>query len=186
MRLSELATTRLSGFRRELVDGEEAWSLDIIGKGSKLRTVTAFDEVRTLLEQHHEDMDAAGVGFDARVERLQAPNSLPTTAAGDRMAGSGQGLDGTVGEAGGRHCRTYCKRNTGTLGGLSWGSSSALPRAVVRTGLGVPFLEHQQPSQADRYDAQERSALYKVLIASFESSPSRRRRAKEHLARPTS
>lgn len=72
VRLSELATTRLKGFRRELVDGEDAWLLDIIGKSGKLRTVMVFDEIKTLVEQHHQDMDATGLGFDARVDRSGA------------------------------------------------------------------------------------------------------------------
>jgi hypothetical protein len=40
------------------------------------------------MEQHHADMDAAGVGFEDAVKRVQVPNSLPTTAAGERMAAS--------------------------------------------------------------------------------------------------
>jgi site-specific recombinase XerD len=102
LRLSELATTRLKGFRRELVDGQEAWLLDVIGKGGKPRTVMVFDEIKTLLEQHHQDMDAAGLGFDARVERVQAPNSLPVTAAGERMAGADHGLGDSIGEGPGQ------------------------------------------------------------------------------------
>jgi len=86
LRLSELATTRMKGLRQELVDGESAWLLDVIGKGGKLRTVMVFDDIKALMEQHHADMDAAGVGFEDAVKRVQVPNSLPTTAAGERMA----------------------------------------------------------------------------------------------------
>ena len=65
----------------------------MIGKGGKLRTVMVFDDIKVLMERHHADMDAAGVGFEDAVKRVQVPNSLPTTAAGERMAAGGPGAD---------------------------------------------------------------------------------------------
>ena len=164
---SEVATTQLKGFRRELVDGQQAWLLDVIGRGGQLQTGIVFNEIKALLEQHHQDMDAAGLGFDARVDRAQGPNSLPATAAGVRMTETGPGLDGAIADAGGRHCRTLCGKSTGTLGGLSWASSGALPSRRDLDRLGVPFSDHQQQPQADCYGALERSAIYKVLRRFF-------------------
>ena len=83
------------------------------------------------------------------------------------MTETGPGLDGAIADAGGRHCRTLCGKSTGTLGGLSWASSGALPSRRDLDRLGVPFLDHQQPPQADCYGALERSAIYKVLRRFF-------------------
>jgi integrase len=168
LRLSELATTRLKGFRRERVDGEDVWLLDVIGKGGKPRTVMVFDPIKALLEQHHQDMDAAGLGFDARVDRVQTPHSLPTTAAaGERMVGTGAGLDIALGDAGVQALQDTLRdehRN-------AWRPVvGILKRPPPRRGLdrlGLPFLDREQPSQADRYGALERSAIYKVLRRFF-------------------
>jgi integrase len=158
----------LRGFRRELVDGQEAWLLDVIGKGGKPRTVMVFDEIKTLLEQHHQDMDAAGLGFDARVERVQAPNSLPITAAGERMSATSQGLDDMASQwVRGRHCRTPCAAEHQEAWRPLVGILKRPPPRRDLDRLGVPFLDHQQPSQADRYGALERSAIYKALRRFF-------------------
>lgn len=167
LRLSELATTRLRGFRRELVDGEEAWLLDVIGKGGKLRTVMVFDEIKTLLEQHHQDMDAAGLGFDARVAKVQAPNSLPITAAGERMSATSQGLDEGIAEGAGQALQDALRSEHQEAWRPLVGILKRPPPRRDLDRLGVPFLDHQQPSQADRYGALERSAIYKVLRRFF-------------------
>jgi hypothetical protein len=159
LRLSELATTRLKGFRRERVDGEDAWLLDVIGKGGKLRTVMVFDEIKALLEQHHRDMDAAGLGFDARVDRVQAPSSLPTTAAGERMAGSGQVLDSATAEPEGQALQDALREEHRNAWRPLVGILKRPPPRRDLDRLGVPFLDRQQPSQADRYGALERSAI---------------------------
>lgn len=167
LRLSELATTRLKGFRREPVDGQEAWLLDVIGKGGKPRTVMVFDEIKTLLEQHHQDMDAAGLGFDARVERVQAPNSLPVTAAGERMAGAGHGLGDSIGEGAGQALQDALRTEHREAWRPLVGILKRPPPRRDLDRLGVPFLDREQPSQADRYGALERSAIYKALRRFF-------------------
>ena len=167
LRLSELATTRLKGFRRELVDGQEAWLLDVIGKGGKPRTVMVFDEIKTLLEQHHQDMDAAGLGFDARVERVQAPNSLPVTAAGERMAGADHGLGDSIGEGPGQALQDALRTEHREAWRPLVGILKRPPPRRDLDRLGVPFLDREQPSQADRYGALERSAIYKALRRFF-------------------
>ena len=167
LRLSELATTRLRGFRRERVDGEEAWLLDVIGKGGKLRTVMVFDEIKTLLEQHHQDMDAAGLGFDARVARVQAPNSLPITAAGERMSATSQGLDDGIAVGAGQALQDALRSEHQEAWRPLVGILKRPPPRRDLDRLGVPFIDHQQPSQADRYGALERSAIYKVLRRFF-------------------
>ncbi len=167
LRLSELATTRLKGFRRELVDGQEAWLLDVIGKGGKPRTVMVFDEIKTLLEQHHQDMDAAGLGFDSRVERVQAANSLPTTAAGERMAGTGHELDSRLDDGVGQALQGALRAEHQQAWRPLVGILKRPPPRRNLDRLGVPFLDRELPSQADRYGALERSAIYKALRRFF-------------------
>lgn len=62
-RILKLAATRHKGSWSELVDGHEAWLPDVIGKGGELRTMMIFDDIKTLLKQHRQDMDAADLGF---------------------------------------------------------------------------------------------------------------------------
>jgi hypothetical protein len=176
LRLSELATTRLKGFRRELVDGEEAWLLDVIGKGGKLRTVMVFDEIKTLLEQHHQDMDAAGLGFDARVARVQAPNSLPITAAGERMAGPLKDSTTASQRVRGRHCRTRCAASTRKPGVPSLGSSSALPLAVIWTGSACrswTTSSHLRLTAMARWSARRSTRRCVASSATWPSPPQR-------------
>ena len=141
--------------------------LDVIGKGGKPRTVMVFDEIKTLLEQHHRDMDAAGLGFDSRVERVQAANSLPTTAAGERMAGTGHELDSRPDEGWGRHCRTRCGQSTNRPGGPSSGSSSALP--APQSGPARRSVPGSRTAVAGRplRRTLERSAICKALRRFF-------------------
>ena len=165
LRLSELATTRMKGLRQELVDGESAWLLDVIGKGGKLRTVMVFDDIKVLMERHHADMDAAGVGFEDAVKRVQVPNSLPTTAAGERMAASNQGAEAAVsmGHALQDALRAEHLQAWRPLIGI-------LRQPPPRRDLdarGVPFVDRERPAQADRYGALERSAIYGLLRRFF-------------------
>lgn len=148
LRLSELATTRMRGFRRERVDGEDVWLLDVVGKGGKPRAVVVFDEVKALLERHHADMDAAGLGFDPAVARVQQPASAPRTAAAERSAVAAGGSDDP---AGWRPLVGILKRPP--------------PRRTLDAlGVGRP---DPAPAQADRYGALERSALYQSLRRFF-------------------
>jgi site-specific recombinase XerD len=165
LRLSELATTRMKGLRQELVDGESAWLLDVIGKGGKLRTVMVFDDIQALMERHHADMDDAGVGFEDAVERVQVPNSRPTTAAGERMAAGSTGADAVVptGNALQGALRAEHLQAWRPLIGI-------LRRPPPRRDLdarGVPFVDRECPAQADRYGALERSAIYGLLRRFF-------------------
>jgi site-specific recombinase XerD len=165
LRLSELATTRMKGFRRELVDGESAWLLDVIGKGGKLRTVMVFDDIKALMERHHADMDAVGVGFEEAVNRVQVPNSRPITAAGERMATGDLEADAAVSTGGALQdaLRTEHLQAWRPLIGI-------LRRPPPRRdldALGVPFVDRERPAQADRYGALERSAIYRLLRRFF-------------------
>jgi len=165
LRLSELATTRMKGLRQELVDGESAWLLDVIGKGGKLRTVMVFDDIKVLMERHHADMDAAGVGFEDAVKRVQVPNSLPTTAAGERMAAGDQGAGAVAPTSNALQDALRAEHLQGwrPLIGI-------LRRPPPRRDLdarGVPFVDRERPAQADRYGALERSAIYGLLRRFF-------------------
>ena len=167
LRLSELATTRLKGFRREVVDGEEAWLLDVIGKGGKQRTVMVFDDIKALLDRHHRDMDAAGLGFDAGVEKIQVSNSLPITAAGDRMAAAGRGFDRSVAGSAGQAFQDALQAERREAWRPLVGILKRPPPRRKLDALGLPLLDRQQSSQADRYGALERSAIYKLLRRFF-------------------
>lgn len=167
LRLSELATTRLKGFRRALVDGQEAWLLDVIGKGGKPRTVMVFDEIKTLLDRHHQDMNAAGLGFDSRVTKVQTANSLPTTAAGERMAGTGHVVNSSLGEDVEQALQDALQAEHQQAWRPLVGILKRPPPRRNLDRLGVPFLDREQPSQADRYGALERSAIYKTLRRFF-------------------
>lgn len=145
LRLSELATARVRGLRRERVDGEDVWLLDVVGKGGKPRSVVVFDEVKALIDRHHADMQAAGLGLDPAVARVQRPASAPRTAAAERA----QSAEGDA--AGWRPLVGILRRPP--------------PRRTLdERGVGVP---DPAPAQADRYGALERSALYQSLRRFF-------------------
>lgn len=145
LRLSELATTRWRGFRRERVDGEDVWLLDVVGKGGKPRSVVVFDEVKALVERHHADMQAAGVGHDPAVARVQLPASAPRTAAAARAQAAEDDAEGW------RPLVGILRRPP--------------PRRML-DALGVGMRD-PAPAQADRYGALERSALYQSLRRFF-------------------
>ena len=154
--------TRLNGFRGKLVEGEEAWRLNVLGMGQRLRTVMALDKIKHPSDQHHLNMGAADLYLDAQVDRVSASNNLPTTAIGARMAAQSRSRRRTPGgwEEGGRHCRTRCGRN-------AWRTLvRILKRPTLRWDLDQLvelLLDHQPPSQTDRNGAWERSAIYKAL-----------------------
>ncbi|MGL4188095.1 MAG: phage integrase family protein [Sphaerotilus sulfidivorans] len=165
LRLSELATTRMKGFRRELVDGEPAWLLDVIGKGGKLRTVMVFDDIKALMARHHADMDAAGVGFEEGVERVQVPNSRPTTAAGECMAAGDPGAAAAVST--GHPLQDALRAEHLQAWRPLIGILRRPPPRRNLDALGVPFVDRERPAQADRYGALERSAIYGLLRRFF-------------------
>lgn len=167
LRLSELATTRMKGFREEQVDGQSAWLLEVVGKGGKLRTVVVLEHVKALIEQHHRDMDAAGLGFDPSVSRVQIPGSLATSAAGERTlrrgddrAPSASSLSaGSLADALEREALHAWRPLVGIL-------RRPPPRRRL-DHLGVAFVDRAASSQADRFGALERSAIYKLLRRFF-------------------
>ncbi|MBS0305766.1 MAG: tyrosine-type recombinase/integrase [Proteobacteria bacterium] len=171
LRLSELATTRWRGLRRERVDGQDVWLLDVVGNAGRTRSVVVFDDVRALLEQHQRDMDAAGLGFDARVQRIQAPGAAPGGAADRRRADTGGGTDGRLGPA--AHARPHDGPHDEVRGEPrdAWrplvGILRRPPPRRDLDPLGVPFVDRERPSQADRYGALERSGIYKLLRRFF-------------------
>jgi integrase len=130
--------------------------------------VMVFDPIKALLEQHHQDMDAAGLGFDARVDRVQTPHSLPTTtAAGERMVGTGAGLDIALGDAGVQALQGTVRDEHRNAWRPLVGILKRPPPRRRLDRLGLPFLDRERPSQADRYGALERSAIYKALRRFF-------------------
>ena len=167
LRLSELATTRMKGFRQEQVDGEPAWLLDVVGKGGKLRTVVVLHHVKALIEQHHRDMDAAGVGFDPSITRVQLPGSLAATAAGERSLSRGgertvSRIDPVGGDLAGALEREAKQAWRPLIGILR----RPPPRRKL-DHLGVAFVDREESTQADRFGALERSAIYKLLRRFF-------------------
>ncbi|WP_162520746.1 phage integrase family protein [Pseudaquabacterium pictum] len=146
--LSELATTRLRALRRSSVDGEPAWLLELVGRAGRTRTVLVPNEVHALLGQHHRDMDAAGLGFDSAVARVQAPCPAPGSDAQGAAASTSPQDDPQAWRP---------------LLGI-------LRRPPPRRGLdalGLPVVDRAQPTQADRHGALERSAIDKLLRRFF-------------------
>lgn len=166
LRLSELATTRMKGFRQEEVDGEPAWLLEVIGKGGKLRTVVVLDHVKALLEQHHRDMDAAGVGFDPTVSRVQVPGSLATTAAGERALSRSAERPSTAARADDNLANALEREAQQAWRPLVGILRRPPPRRKL-DHLGVAFVDRKESTQADRFGALERSAIYKLLRRFF-------------------
>jgi site-specific recombinase XerD len=167
LRLSELATTRMKGFREEQVDGESAWLLEVVGKGGKLRTVVVLDHVKALIEQHHRDMDAAGLGFDPSVSRVQVPGSLATTAAGERSLRRGNVQTASASDPSGGGLAEALAREALHAWRPLVGILRRPPPRRKLDHLGVAFVDRAASSQADRFGALERSAIYKLLRRFF-------------------
>ena len=169
MRLAELTTARMKGLRREVIDGEDAWILEIVGKGGKERQVMVLDDVKNLIEAHHADMDAAGTGYREEVSRVTLP-AAPKSAAGEaivgaRELGQGSGLPGgrAVGDAdiAAALQADHVERWRPLVGILR----EPPPRRVI-DALGIAQTT-PAPWQADRFGALERSALYQSLRRFF-------------------
>jgi len=74
LRLVELVTTRRRQITRTLVEGQEVWLMNVLGKGGKEREVVLFDDVKQLLDAHHQDMhNAETVGGGDWLRTLDAP-----------------------------------------------------------------------------------------------------------------
>lgn len=83
LRLIELVTTRRGAITREIVDGESVWLAKIVGKGGKVREVMIYEDIKTLMDQHHADMDSVGTSFDPasrRVREVNNPDATPSAA----------------------------------------------------------------------------------------------------------
>ena len=169
LRLSELTTTRMRGFRRDVVDGEAAWLLDVVGKGGKQRTVVVFDEVKELIEHHHRDMQAAGLGLNPEVARVQIAESRPKAAAAARVDAqaraqfaSSERNDQAAADVLAQALRTEMEAEWEPLIGII---RRPPPRRRLDS-LGIPFKDSAS-AQADRFGALEPSALYQSLRRFF-------------------
>lgn len=156
LRLIEIATARMSGLREVTVDGAKSWMLDVVGKGGKIRSVMVYEDIKDLINAHHADMEAAGIGFDPGVADVRAlygtssQTTLPSPAgaslASRLTAGAGPDLRPLVG---------------------------ALRKPPPRWSLddnGVALLPKgpgHAPQNADRYGALDPSALYQSLKRLF-------------------
>lgn len=163
LRLAELTTARLRGLRRERVDGEDAWVLDVVGKGGKPRTVVVFDDVKALIDAHQADMERAGVGLDPEVtlvRTVQAPaRTAPPSPA---PAAPGAPPPGRVGDELAEIARR--SRDDGLRPLI--GALRRPPPQRRLDELGLPVRD-EVGRHADRYGALERSALYQSLRRFF-------------------
>jgi len=96
LRLSEMSTTRRSALETVTVDGEEATLLHVVGKGNKARKVVLFDDVRALLEQHHEDMAARDTAFEPETPGVRALHGELGALAHARPAAAHRPLIGAL------------------------------------------------------------------------------------------
>jgi integrase len=134
LRLSEMVTTRRSAMEVMSVDGQEVTILNVIGKGNKPREVVLFDDVRLLIKQHHDDMDARDTAFE------------PDTHAVRSLHGAQADLE-------------KAKPSPAHLPII--GALRKPPRTWRRDKRGVAQLEGGQ--LADRFGALDPSALYQGL-----------------------
>ena len=134
LRLSEIVTTRRSAMEPLMVDGEEVTMLCVIGKGNKLRKVVLFDDVRELLEQHHNDMDARDTAFEPGATRIRSLHGAGAHLARAKPALAHLPLIGALRKP---------------------------PKKWVRGRNGVPELAGGE--LADRFGALDPSALYQGL-----------------------
>lgn len=170
LRLSEIATARMSGFRSELVDGQHAWLLDVTGPRGKLRSVVVLAHVKSLIDQHHRDMDEAGVGFDESILKLQLPvshrQSLQAPVSDAEKSTAEQSI---ILPEPASHTDAPSQAAVQAWRPLVGILKRPPPQRVI-TGDGTPAVDRQQSTQADRYGALERSAIYKLLRRFFVSA----------------
>lgn len=134
LRLREMVTTRRAALEPMMVDGEEVLLLNIIGKGNKPRKVVLFDDVRALLQQHHDDMAARDTAFEPETSHVRSLHG-----AGDHLAAA--------------------KPSVAHLPLI--GALRRPPKQWQRDSRGVATLAEGR--LADRFGALDPSALYQVL-----------------------
>ncbi len=181
LRLSELATTRMKGFRRELVDGEPAWLLDVIGKGGKLRTVMVFDDIKALIvEQSPRGHGRRGGGVEeAAVKRVQVPNSLPDHGRG-RVYGCGQpGGSGGGGTTGHRYQDALRARTPAGVAAPDRDPEAPAAEGVILDALGRAVRRPGAPRTGRSVRRTGRSAIYGLLRRSSAMWRTRRPREEE-------
>ncbi len=154
LRLIEICTARLEDLRQELdARGEPVWLLRVMGKGGRERDVRIYDDIKALIDRHHQDMSAAGIGFDSR-----APLRKLLSA---REPSDGQASQfGAVAPVESENAvPTHGKRPL--VGALR----APVPRWKLDPN-GVAVLD-RLPVQADAYGAIDPSALYQMLKRVF-------------------
>lgn len=90
LRLAEIVGSSTVALRREVVDGEPAWILDVEGKGSKRRAATLQDDIYELVMRHQQEWrDLVGTANPQRL--LDFNKRPPLVAALHARAGDGKG-----------------------------------------------------------------------------------------------
>jgi len=195
LRLSELCTARMGTLRDEEVPGLEpggppkrVWLLTVLGKGNKEREVVIFDDVKSLIDAHQNDIASADLLVDAEapLRSLAAPMPTGSVVAHEPLRSAGQvgepvPLDALLPSPMGPTARPILEsemqsdepssapdvvaRHDPRLRPLV----GALRRAVPRWRLdanGVATLD-RHTAQADAYGAIDPSALYQSLKRLF-------------------
>lgn len=90
LRLSEIVGSSTGALRREAVDGQPAWILDVEGKGSKRREATLQDDIYDLVLRHQQEWrELVGTANPQRL--LDFDKRPPLVAALHARAGDGKG-----------------------------------------------------------------------------------------------
>jgi site-specific recombinase XerD len=143
LRLIELVTARTSDLRQEWIEGQLVWMLEVKGKGNRRRRVMIFDDVKALIDRHHEDMRAAGTDFDPRARRIRTLLERPDAQSLDAIDADESGMRPLV------------------------GALRPPPARWRLDELGVPVLAHDAVALADRFGALDPTALYQSLKRMF-------------------
>lgn len=143
LRLSELVTARTRDLRQEWIEGQLVWMLEVQGKGNRRRRVMIFDDVKVLIDRHHEDMRAAGTDFDPRAQRIRTLLERPDAQSLDASDTDESGMRPLV------------------------GALRPPPARWRLDGLGAPVLAHDAVALADRFGALDPTALYQSLKRLF-------------------
>ena len=143
LRLIELVTARTRDLRQEWIEGQLVWMLEVQGKGNRRRRVMIFDDVKALIDRHHEDMRAAGTDFDPQAQHIRTLLERADAQSLDASSADESGMRPLV------------------------GALRAPPARWRLDEQGMPVLAHDAATLADRFGALDPTALYQSLKRLF-------------------
>lgn len=171
LRLIELVTTRRSAISRELVDGQHVWIMKVHGKGAKDREVVVYDDIMELLEQHHRDMADACTDLDKKneyVRQLRSPGAQDGLDASAEPLEDGPNALPSPEDAAGSDASDADATDAQSRGQLPLiGALRKPPPKWKLDHLGVPYLDHDDVRNTDRYGSLDPTALFQSLKRFF-------------------